>query len=357
MTNSPFARFAERAVTGCRQAPRSFTHRPGRRCRTGRGRARRALSAARPARLSGAPPSLGRNRRVLTAHALTQRALPRGRASASVIPAQSTGRDGDPGYAFVRLQVVRTALEAGLPLSFRALPKRSQLPPLLPRCGVCGSSRARAAPMNSPWTSDCRPSPGRPARHTCCAVSSSCPTVTSAGCSRRPGSTRWTRHCARPTRRPRSTTSSTPRVRPLFAARPAHRPDAPPPARQGRPRRRRGRRRVRRAARAARRRLGSGRRRRTRVRGEPGGRSGPQSRQVDEDRARRVGVLSARGLLRLARPRRPHRQHRAAAPRPSPSGPAPASPSRSRPPPAPPPAARPDHPNSCTRARSTARAW
>ncbi|WP_043682396.1 hypothetical protein [Streptomyces xylophagus] len=79
------------------------------------------------------PPSLGRNRRVLTAHALTQRALPRGRASASVIPAQSTGRDGDPGYAFVRLQVVRTALEAGLPLTFRAWPKRSQLPPLLPQ--------------------------------------------------------------------------------------------------------------------------------------------------------------------------------------------------------------------------------
>ncbi|WOX09212.1 hypothetical protein [Streptomyces sp. N50] len=79
------------------------------------------------------PPSLGRNRRVLTAHALTQRALPRGRAAASVIPAQSTGRDVDPGYAFVRLNVVRTALEAGLPLSFRAWPKRSQLPPLLPQ--------------------------------------------------------------------------------------------------------------------------------------------------------------------------------------------------------------------------------
>ncbi|MET9408923.1 hypothetical protein ABZX90_24635 [Streptomyces sp. NPDC002935] len=82
------------------------------------------------------PPSLGRNRRVLTAHALTQRALPRGRASgdASVIPAQQSGagRDGDPGYAFVRLQVVRTALEAGLPLKRRAWPKRSQLPPLLP---------------------------------------------------------------------------------------------------------------------------------------------------------------------------------------------------------------------------------
>ncbi|MDT9699857.1 hypothetical protein [Streptomyces sp. P17] len=79
------------------------------------------------------PPGLGRNRRVLTAHALTQRALPRGRTSASVIPAQSTGREGDPGYAFVRLQVVRTALEAGLPLARKAWPKRSQLPPLLPQ--------------------------------------------------------------------------------------------------------------------------------------------------------------------------------------------------------------------------------
>ncbi|RZB16254.1 hypothetical protein StrepF001_26470 [Streptomyces sp. F001] len=89
------------------------------------------------------PPSLGRNRRVLTAHSLTQRALPRGRASAAVIPAQSTGqstgqstsqgRDGDPGYAFVRLQVLRTALEAALPLRRKAWPKRSQLPPLLPQ--------------------------------------------------------------------------------------------------------------------------------------------------------------------------------------------------------------------------------
>ncbi|MDX6361247.1 MAG: hypothetical protein QOC85_250, partial [Streptomyces sp.] len=79
------------------------------------------------------PPSLGRNRRVLTAHALTQRALPRGRTSAAVIPAQPTGRDGDPGYAFVRLQVLRSALEAGLPLRRPAWPKRSQLPPLLPQ--------------------------------------------------------------------------------------------------------------------------------------------------------------------------------------------------------------------------------
>ncbi|MEV2214564.1 hypothetical protein AB0H86_24445 [Streptomyces sp. NPDC050997] len=79
------------------------------------------------------PPGLGRGRRVLTAHALTQRALPRGRTPAPVIPAQSTGRDGDPGYALVRLQVLRTALEAGLPLRRRAWPKRSQLPPGLPQ--------------------------------------------------------------------------------------------------------------------------------------------------------------------------------------------------------------------------------
>ncbi|GAA5000983.1 hypothetical protein [Streptomyces siamensis] len=82
------------------------------------------------------PPGLGRGRRVMTAHALTQRALPRGRASgdASVIPAQQSGggRDGDPGYAYVRLRVVRAALEAGLPLRLRARPRRAQLPPLLP---------------------------------------------------------------------------------------------------------------------------------------------------------------------------------------------------------------------------------
>ncbi|MBK3648094.1 hypothetical protein JHN46_46885, partial [Streptomyces sp. MBT33] len=79
------------------------------------------------------PPSLGRNRRVVTAHALTQRALPKGRTQAPVVPAQSKGRDGDPGYALVRLQVLRNALEAGLPLRLTALPKRSQLPPLLPQ--------------------------------------------------------------------------------------------------------------------------------------------------------------------------------------------------------------------------------
>lgn len=83
------------------------------------------------------PPGLGRTRRVLTAHALVQRALPRRRASASVIPAQAAGgTDGggeDPGYSLLRLQVLRTALEAGRPPKRTAWPRRSQLPPVFPQ--------------------------------------------------------------------------------------------------------------------------------------------------------------------------------------------------------------------------------
>ncbi|MEW2141094.1 hypothetical protein AB0892_31630 [Streptomyces sp. NPDC005409] len=86
------------------------------------------------------PPALGRKRRVLTAHSLVQRALPRGRrdtaaAVAAVqggVPGQRAGGD-DSGYAYVRLRVLRAALEAGIPLTFRALPRRAQLPPALPQ--------------------------------------------------------------------------------------------------------------------------------------------------------------------------------------------------------------------------------
>ncbi|MER5465287.1 hypothetical protein ABT010_32290 [Streptomyces sp. NPDC002668] len=87
------------------------------------------------------PPSLGRNRRVLTAHALAQRSLPRGRtapagatdAMDTAIPASRRAPgDADPGYAYVRGRVLRQALDAGLPLRRLAWPKRSQLPPLLP---------------------------------------------------------------------------------------------------------------------------------------------------------------------------------------------------------------------------------
>ncbi|MFD7702560.1 hypothetical protein [Streptomyces caelestis] len=63
------------------------------------------------------PSGRGRSRRVLTAHSLVQRALPRSRTPAPSVPAQQIGRDGGPGYALVRLQVLRTALRrgAGLP--------------------------------------------------------------------------------------------------------------------------------------------------------------------------------------------------------------------------------------------------
>lgn len=68
------------------------------------------------------PPSLGRNRRVLTAHSVVQRSLPRGRVET-----------GGSGYSYVRARVLRQALEAGLPLKRLARPRRSQLPPLLPQ--------------------------------------------------------------------------------------------------------------------------------------------------------------------------------------------------------------------------------
>ncbi|MCX5075748.1 hypothetical protein OHA84_11895 [Streptomyces sp. NBC_00513] len=85
------------------------------------------------------PPALGRNRRVLTAHSLTQRALPRGRRGTDPgtvrggVPAQRGEGGPESGYAYVRLRVLRSALEAGIPLTFRSLPLRGQLPPVLPQ--------------------------------------------------------------------------------------------------------------------------------------------------------------------------------------------------------------------------------
>ncbi|WP_439959779.1 hypothetical protein [Streptomyces abyssomicinicus] len=77
------------------------------------------------------PATLDRGRRVLTAHAVTQRALPKGRTPSSVIPAQARGQESDPGYTVVRMRIVRAAMEAGA--KRRLLPRAAQLPPLLPQ--------------------------------------------------------------------------------------------------------------------------------------------------------------------------------------------------------------------------------
>ncbi|MFH8980168.1 hypothetical protein [Streptomyces varsoviensis] len=83
------------------------------------------------------PPDLGRRRRVLTAHAVVQRALPRNQVTdaARTVPAPRTpdGARTDPGYAYVRTRVLRAALVAGRPRGRWRLPRPGQLPPPLPR--------------------------------------------------------------------------------------------------------------------------------------------------------------------------------------------------------------------------------
>ncbi|MEU9095502.1 hypothetical protein [Streptomyces sp. NPDC048428] len=85
------------------------------------------------------PHSLSRDRRVLTAHALAQRSLQAARragpADSEAVPLpRRPGRaePADPGYAYLRRQVLRGALAAGLPLRLRRRPRRAQFPPVLP---------------------------------------------------------------------------------------------------------------------------------------------------------------------------------------------------------------------------------
>lgn len=93
------------------------------------------------------PPSQPRHRRVLAAHAVVQRALPRGRGSVEVrtLPAQRPGGSGedargdaprDPVYACLTVRVLRAALAPELPrrwgpLRLPALPSRPGLFPLV----------------------------------------------------------------------------------------------------------------------------------------------------------------------------------------------------------------------------------
>ncbi|MFK8846263.1 hypothetical protein [Streptomyces sp. Ac-502] len=87
------------------------------------------------------PPTLGRNRRVLTAHSVVQRALPRKGVPAQPHALPSQRRPGrpvtDPGYALVRLRVLRASLVAEhprvrLPFVRREVPV-PPMSPLLPQ--------------------------------------------------------------------------------------------------------------------------------------------------------------------------------------------------------------------------------
>ncbi|MEV3872866.1 hypothetical protein [Streptomyces sp. NPDC049906] len=83
------------------------------------------------------PPDLPRARRVLTAHGLVQRALPRGRGArwaAGVVAARRAAEDEgvDPGYALVRERVLRGALAAARPVRRWALLRRARRRPALP---------------------------------------------------------------------------------------------------------------------------------------------------------------------------------------------------------------------------------
>jgi len=78
------------------------------------------------------PPGQSRGRRVLAAHAVVQRTLPRQRSSTRGLglPAQRAGTDAaiDPGYAFVRLRVLRASLAAARSRRWLPVP-----PPPLPQ--------------------------------------------------------------------------------------------------------------------------------------------------------------------------------------------------------------------------------
>ena len=104
-------------------------------------------------------PSLGRNRRVLSAHWLAQRSL-----------AARTGQViRGTRYAHVRLRLVRSALEAGLPLLGSPCRGGRSSRRWSRRCGGCGSSRTPAGRTNSPWNRRCRAGVGALPGRLCAA--------------------------------------------------------------------------------------------------------------------------------------------------------------------------------------------
>ncbi len=132
------------------------------------------------------PPALGRHRRVLTAHAVVQRALPAAgsKASSPRVPAQSR-RTGAPegaegasadrnpphsAYGWVRQRVLRAALAHERRPGWwpGRLPAPAALRPALPVVWGLRLFPGRAASTNWPWTGRCRRWTGRSGRRSRC---------------------------------------------------------------------------------------------------------------------------------------------------------------------------------------------
>ncbi|ARQ71156.1 hypothetical protein [Streptomyces marincola] len=69
------------------------------------------------------PAAPGRHRRVLAAHAVVQRALPRGKGGAKGDSVPKQRGEEDAGYAYLRLRVLRAALDAARPGWLRRVPR------------------------------------------------------------------------------------------------------------------------------------------------------------------------------------------------------------------------------------------
>lgn len=121
------------------------------------------------------PPSLGRHRRVLAAHAAVQRALPASRGGGPDgprVPVQR-GASEDPGYVLVRQRVLATALAYGERPGWwpRQLPAPRTLRPALPTVFGLRVFPVPAAPMNWPWNRRFRAPRRLPGQRSSCTAS------------------------------------------------------------------------------------------------------------------------------------------------------------------------------------------